>query len=554
MTLHRARLAVLATMVFAAGCGGPQPLPTAQQNPFGEGGSSAGAPVVIPTPATPTVAPVTPAVSPASPGMAHSPLASPAPTLVAAAAPATTTPLVPPTAVAPFISPSPGPRPTTPLATPSTESPTVASLKPLTPESPEVPSPTTPATTGDAPPLDSREDWPQFRGPDGTGRAETAKPPLKWSAKEHLVFAAPLAGAGASSPVILGRDLYLTEYLAVGVDPKRAGRPASVERYILCLDADTGEERWRTEVGTDEKSPALNGFIAKHGYTSSTPISDGQRVFAYFGHVGLSAVESDGTVIGTKPLGNKLTQLGCWSSPISYGSTIILNASVEGEGLVALDSDGNEVWSHPVAKASAAAPVLVLTAEGTEELVLSGPEEIVGLNPETGEQLWRADGIKETVYTSPVAQDGVIYIAGGKEGTVLAIRAGGKGDVTYSHRVWKCKDSPEYASPVWHDGHLFLVGQDGRVTALVSETGQLAGQRQLPDATVFASPLIADGRLYVVTREKGVFVLSADEKLEILAQNRIAGDNTPFNASPAVIGSRIYLRSNKALYCFSEEN
>ncbi len=369
-----------------------------------------------------------------------------------------------------------------------------------------------------------------------------------------MVFVAPLAGAGASSPVIVGRDLYLTEYVAVGVDPKRAGRPASVERYILCLNAETGEERWRTEVGTDEKSPALNGFIAKHGYTSSTPIFDGQRVFAFFGHVGLSAVEADGTVIGTKPLGSKLTQLGCWSSPILHGSSIILNASLEGAGLVALDSDGNEVWTHPVTKGAAATPVLVRTAEGTEELVLSSPDEIVGLNPETGEQLWRADGIKETVYTSPVAQDGVIYIAGGKEGAALAIRAGGKGDVTYSRRVWKCKESPEYASPVWHDGRLFLVGQDGRVTVLVSETGQLAGHRQLPNATVFATPLVADGRLYIVTREKGVYVLTADEKLEILAQNRITGDDTPFNASPAVTGSRIYLRSNKALYCFSEEN
>lgn len=377
---------------------------------------------------------------------------------------------------------------------------------------------------------------------------------MKWSATENLVFAAPLAGAGASSPVILGRDLYLTEYVAVGVDPKRAGRPASVERYILCLNAETGEQVWRTEIGTDEKSPALNGYISKHGYTSSTPISDGQRVFAFFGHVGLSAVEADGTVIGTRPLGNKLTQLGCWSSPILHGSTIILNASLEGAGLVALDSDGNDVWTHPVSKGSAATPVLVRTAEGAEELVLSGPDEIVGLNPETGEQLWRADGFKETVYTSPVAQDGVIFLAGGKEGTALAIRAGGKGDVTYSHRVWKCKESPEYASPVWHDGRLFLVGQDGRVTVLVSETGQLAGHRQLQGATVFATPLIADGRLYVVTREKGVYVLSADEKLEVLSQNRIAGDDTPFNASPAAVGSRIYLRSDKAVYCFSSDN
>lgn len=550
MRCHPVQSILLLMLVSAVGCGGPKPLPTAGHNPFGAGQPGAAAPVVPPLAAKPLVGATPGANTPGTPAPGAAATAQPGGPGAAAPAVAAASPGVTPgrlEEMPPTISASPQPGTTAVVAAATPVAPPGAAVKPAAP----LPSPE-PAGTQET----IGGDWPQFRGSDGTARAEDADPPVEWSETENLIFVAPLEGAGASSPIILGQDLYLTEYNAVGVDPKRANRPATVERFIVCLNAVTGEQRWRSEIGTDSKSPALTGFIARHGYTSSTPVTDGQRVFAYFGHVGLSAVEIDGTVIGTKPLGSKLTQMGTWASPILHGPNLIVNASQEGFGLVALDSDANEVWKRNRVNPSTATPVLVRTAEGNEELVFSGPEMILGLDPETGEELWHFDWNEETVGASPVVHDDVVYVAGGKAGTVLAIRAGGKGNVTYStaHRLWKAADAPEYATPVWNDGRLFLVGQDGRVRVLVAETGQLAGQRVLPDAQVFAAPLVAAGRLYVVTREGGVYVLSADEKLDVLAQNRIAGDETPFNASPAVIGSRIYLRSNKAVYCFGPEN
>jgi outer membrane protein assembly factor BamB len=199
-------------------------------------------------------------------------------------------------------------------------------------------------------------------------------------------------------------------------------------------------------------------------------------------------------------------------------------------------------------------PVLVDVAGGRQELAVSVKGAILGFDPESGEQLWNCDGIDDYVCPSVVAESGVVYAIGGRTAMALAVRAGGRGDVTDSHQVWTAKAGSNVSSPVVREGHLYWVSDRGMAYCLSAKDGTVVYQERLPDnpGRVYASVTLGDGKLYAVTRENGTYVLAARPDFEVLAHNKL-DDDSIFNASPAVSEGQLLLRSDRYLYCIGRQ-
>jgi outer membrane protein assembly factor BamB len=235
---------------------------------------------------------------------------------------------------------------------------------------------------------------------------------------------------------------------------------------------------------------------------------------------------------------------------------VIINASVESESLVALDrTSGDEVWRAPGIRESWNTPILVEDGTGETELVVAIMQKILGFDPATGQQLWSCDtNINWYMAPSMVAHRGTVYSVGGRTGGSLAVRVGGRGDVTAESRVWTGRKGSNVTSPIYHDGHLYWMHENlGIAYCAKAATGEIVYEVRVPNCTqVYASPVLADGKLYYLARDGKTFVLPAEPRFKVLAVNSL-GERGTFNASPAVADGRIYLRSNRYLYSLAKE-
>lgn len=406
-------------------------------------------------------------------------------------------------------------------------------------------------------------DWARFRGPDGSGIAESATPPTSWSDSDKLKWKTPLPGPGTSSPILVGDRIFITCWS--GYADGSNGGPGNLKKHVVCLERETGKILWDSEVKGEPQVDNYQGFMQQHGYASQTPVSDGQSVFAYFGKAGAVAFDMNGKELWQVNLGRSANakNWGSASSPILYKDYVIINASEESHAIYALDKKtGKEVW-----KAAGAAleyvfgtPV-IMGPDDHKELVISLPNEVWALNPDTGKLRWYAQtGLPGNIAPSVVAGDGVVYAFGGfpKLGAV-AIRTGGKGDVTRTHVLWSNNNSTYIPTPVLHEGRLYFVSDAGFATCLDAKTGQLVYKERVPGASArgqgkpfYASPVFANGNIYAVSRYGGTFVYPAKPEFKLLAHDTISSDNSQFNATPAVTGEQIFLRSDRYLYCFTD--
>lgn len=400
-------------------------------------------------------------------------------------------------------------------------------------------------------------DWPQFRGTDRSGVSKETGLPLEWSATKNIVWKTPLAGPGSSSPIVFGDHVYVTCYSGYGLNAKAPGKLADLKRHLVCVAAATGKVLWtRTEVDPDgSDAPYKEGNIALHGYASHTPTADESGVYAYFGSAGAVGYSHTGEKKWRVPIGAlaKNNSYGSGASPVLHANLLIVNACIETAELyrqgetVALDKlTGKEVWRQK-AGGEWSSPLLVPVGGAIELVVATRRGPWIGLDPATGKQLWNC-AAKEYCGT-PVTHDGVVYAIGGD--SRAAIRAGGRGDVIRTHKLWDTSGGTWIPSPAYHNAHLYWPAQDGGLVFCAdARTGNLVYRERLPKCgRLFASPVVADGRIYYVSREHGAYVLSAGPKFELLAQNRIEDDKTMFNGSPAVSSGRLFLRSDKYLYC-----
>jgi outer membrane protein assembly factor BamB len=304
--------------------------------------------------------------------------------------------------------------------------------------------------------------------------------------------------------------------------------------------------------------------MQEHGYASSTPVTDGERVYAFFGKSGVLAFDLSGKELWRVSVGTNTNAMGMGSgaSPVLYKDVLIVNAAIESGTLVGLDKrTGKELWRARGLGTSWASPLLVETKDGKPEVVMSLPGKVVGYDPETGKDLWHCQGVGRAGgmgYTSstPVARDGIVYVTGGggpgTPAVTLAVRAGGRGDVDKTHVLWRKRVGTGIASPVLSGDYLCWVS--GTATWLKLADGATAHKERLYSSTnEYVSAVAAGDKVFALTRFDGLYVLAGGGKFQQLAHNEFAGDRSVFNASPAVSDGRLYLRSNAYLYCIGKK-
>jgi outer membrane protein assembly factor BamB len=413
------------------------------------------------------------------------------------------------------------------------------------------------------------ENWPGFRGPDGSGISSDKAPPVKWSDSENLKWKTALPGPGSSSPIVWGDRVFVTCYSGYGLNRRSPGEMKNLKRHLICLDRPGGKVLWNKIIPAASREDQYRGFISEHGYASHTPVTDGKSVFVFFGKTGAMAFDFKGTQLWKTSLGTMSGSKGWGSaaSPILYKDTVIVNASDEGRKIVALDKKtGVEKWKSQADTLDLTynTPLVVTVSDTRKDLVLAVPEEVWGLNPDTGKLLWYAK-MKPNGNISPsvVADGSMVYATGGYKvkGTV-AIQAGGKGNVTTSRKRWASPDSSYVPSPIVRKGHLYWVNESGMLFCLSAKTGKRVYREKLtrangssiPSRSVYASIVEIAGNFYAVSRKHGTFILAADPKFRQISVNQFVSDTSDFNASPAISDGQIFIRSNKFLYCVQNKN
>jgi hypothetical protein len=279
-------------------------------------------------------------------------------------------------------------------------------------------------------------------------------------------------------------------------------------------------------------------------------------VYVFFGKSGVLAFTHEGQPRWRADVGAATHGWGSASSPVLFQELIIVNAAVESESLVALNrANGKEVWRAGGLKESWNTPILAPAPGGKRELVVAVFGKVLGFAPDTGESLWSCStDIGWYMVPSLVNDRETVLCIGGRTGGALAVRTGGRGDVTASHRLWKLSKGSNVSSPVFHAGHLYWLHENlGIAYCVEAGTGRVIYEERLPNAGQFyGSPVLANGRLHAFTRNGVGFVWAAQPQFELLARNEL-GDRSSFDGSPAVDGQRLLVRSDKFLYCLGAE-
>lgn len=395
----------------------------------------------------------------------------------------------------------------------------------------------------------SKTDWPAFRGPTFMGTTDSKGLPLTWSDSENIAWKTKLPGPGASSPIVFGDSIYLTCYTGFFVPGESGGSQEDLKRHLVKMKRSNGEIVWDQQVSA--KLPEENS-IRDHGFAANTPAADAERIYVFFGKSGVFAFDHSGKQLWQADVGSKTHGWGTASSPVLYQDMVFINASVESESLVALDrKTGKEKWSVGGIREAWNTPVVVTAESGRKELVIATQGKVLAFNPDTGKPLWSCNtDIGWYMVPSVVAAKGVVYCLGGRSGVAaLAVRAGGNGDVTESHRLWTSMKGSNVSSPVYLDGHLYWMHeQRGIAYCAKADTGEVVYEERVEQAEqVYSSALLGDGRLYYLCRNGRTFVVAAKPEYELLATNNLR-DRSLFNGSPAVDGSRLLIRSDNFLY------
>jgi len=386
-------------------------------------------------------------------------------------------------------------------------------------------------------------DWLNWRGPHFNGIAD-GDAPTEWSDTKNVAWKLPIAGRGFSTPVIAGKRIFLTTAI-----PKTdaAGEHKFV---VMALDRDTGKVLWeRTAI---EAVPHERYHQRYGSYASYAPITDGKHVWAMFGSWDLYCYDLDGKLVWKKELPKMRMRnaFGEGGGPAIAGERMILMLDQEaGSFITALDkSTGKELWRKDRDEVSTWSTPLVIN----DLVVVSATNKVRAYNIANGEVVWECGGLGVNVIPMPVVADNlVIVMSGFRSPNLLAIKLGGKGDLTGTDAVvWTNQRGNSYtAAPVVHGGILYNVTDNGMLNAVRASNGEIFyRQQRLPKAYNFkASPVAANGKLYLATEEGDVVIVKLGEKYEVLATNTLTDQF--FVASPVIVDGALYLRSATTLYC-----
>ncbi len=425
-----------------------------------------------------------------------------------------------------------------------------------------------PAQAGEA-----ERQWPQWRGPHHNGVAPHSDPPTTWSETENVRFKVEVPGRGLASPIVWGDKVFLLT--AVAMDPEayqasqkaaaakleRKEWPPSVEPVkqaflVLALSRRDGSVAWRRTA--TERVPHESHYLDS-SFASASPVTDGERLFAHFGSNGLYAYDLEGELLWSVDLGDMTTRRGFGegSSPALHGDTLVVNWDHEGDSfIVALDArSGEQLWrtDRPGEVTSWSTPLVVESGAGLQ-VVVAATGRSRGYDLETGQEIWSAAGMTVNTIPTPVHSGGIVYLTSGYRGNLMqAIAlADARGPVDDAAVVWTFdRHTPYVPSPVLYEDRIcFLKHFKNIFTCLDAGTGEvLYTEKRLEGITnVYASPVAAAGRIYIFAKDGRSVVLGAGREYQLLATNAL---DDGVNASPAIAGDEIFVRSDRYLYAIS---
>jgi outer membrane protein assembly factor BamB len=383
----------------------------------------------------------------------------------------------------------------------------------------------------------SERQWPRWRGPSGMGLSDEKGLPVRWSPTENVAWKTELPGAGNSSPVIWGEQIFLT----TAFDQGR-------RRSLACVSR-SGALLWVK----DAPATAPEGrVIAKNGYASATPAVDGERVVAFFGNGGLVAFDLEGKVLWQYPLPPFDAMHGTGASPVIYGDLVVLfqeQSSKPSMGLAVDKRTGERRWVVEREPALGWCTPLALRIAGRDQLVYGASNTVVAYDPATGAEIWKCGGPTHEVIPTVVAGHGLVFCASGRSGPMLAVRPAGTGDLSKTGLVWRApRGAPHVPSPVLAGEFLYQVNDLGIVTCFRARTGEVLFQKRL-GGTYSASPVAADGKIYFTSEEGDTTVMRPGPDLDILSVNPL-GETTL--ASAAVLGGQFFIRTAKQLWAIGQ--
>ena len=448
-------------------------------------------------------------------------------------------------------------------------------------------------------------DWPQFRGPNGSGVFETSNLPLSFGSDKNVIWKTALP-PGHSSPVLTNELIFVT-----------AVKDETL--LTICIDRGDGKILWQKEA----PRPRRQKIDGRNNPASPSPVTDGERVFVFFADFGMLAYDLSGNELWRLPLGPFDNLYGMGASPIlAEGNVILVCDQNDNSYIIAADKEsGKTAWKtdRPEAKSGHSTPIVYKSENGETQVLVPGSFLLSAYSAGTGRKVWWVGGLSFEMKSTPVIQDGVLFINGyatplnqpdeqvkippfdqalsrydaDKDGKLdkeelpdeqpygwfsfidvngdgfldsgdwnyfeaalaslngmLAIRLGGRGDMSRSSHVWQYRRSvPQLPSPLLYKNVLYMINDGGTVTTFEPENGEVIAQGRLKGAGTrfFASPVAADDKVFIVSRRGIVSVLGSGGGLDVMASNDL---KELCYATPAIAEGRIYLRTEKTLYCF----
>lgn len=414
--------------------------------------------------------------------------------------------------------------------------------------------------------------WPQFRGADGRGVSADEKLPDKWSPTENVEWKSDIPGRGWASPVVWGNNVFLTTVVNSGESeaPKkglyfggnRTEPPKSEHDWkVLCLDLTNGKTRWEKTV---QHAVPQTPIHLKNSFASETPATDGERVYACFGGLGIFCFDVNGKEVWTHKLEPKKTRFG-WgtaSSPVLHAGRLYYQCDNDEQSyLLALDAkSGHEIWRIPREEKSNWSTPFVWQNEKRTEIVTAGSGAVRSYDLD-GKLLWSLKGMSSITIAMPYAADGLLYVTSGyvldKLKPVYAIRPGGSGELTLKPETtssefvaWSnAKIGPYNPSTIVYEGRLVVLYDRGQVNCYNAKTGEVLYEKEtLPKGIAFtSSPWAAGGKIFCLNENGVCFVLKSADKFELLHTNTLAEDDMCM-ATPAMAGDRLLIRTAARLY------
>jgi outer membrane protein assembly factor BamB len=399
--------------------------------------------------------------------------------------------------------------------------------------------------------------WPAWHGPNGSGVSPEKDLPLRWSATENVRWKAPLPDRGNSSPIVWGSRVFITQ--AVENESRRT---------VVCLNRADGKLLWQSGAVYKEKDETHKD----NPYCSASPVTDGERVIAWFGSAGVYCYDFAGKELWRRDLGKQSHEWGYAGSPVIYKNLCIVSFGPgERTFLTALDkTTGQIVWQvdvplvRPTVRTdgfsgnvkggyigSWSTPIVV-TANGRDELIMSFPEQLRAFDPLTGKELWVCNGLNPLIYTSPIYGNGVVVAMGGFLGTTIAVKPGGQGDVTATHRLWQtARTKNRLGSGVISGEYSYILNTEGIAECLELKSGKQVWEERLrgggAKSESWSSMVLAGDRIYVLNQSGETFVLKASPKFEVLSVNPLDGELT--NSTLAASDGELFIRTHKHLWC-----